>query len=409
MSAPTSLDVHLADGDHTRRVGTAYFTVRRGQVTSRFEYDAGFLSWPASFDLSPHIRRSERGVTTAGLPGALADSAPDRWGRQLIRRRVHAAAHATGTAPPSVTEVDFLVGVSDLTRQGALRLSEREGASFLAPGADVPRLIELPALLAATRTLAGDGDDLAAVKTLLAAGSASLGGARPKASVRDGGSLSIAKFPHQADEWDVMAWEATALQLAARCGIATPTHRLESVSNASVLLLERFDRVGNVRIPYISAMTLLDRTDGQPADYIEVAEALATHGAHVSDDLRELWRRIALSIAINNTDDHLRNHGFLHGNGGWMLAPLFDVNPNPIEASPRVTSVGGATDRVSGLTNLVAVAATFELDRAEAVAAWLAIREVVADWRTVASANGISSREQRRFAPVLDATARMDA
>lgn len=401
MSPPTTLEVHLDTATGTVDAGVAYSTVRRGQVTTLFDYAPSFLADPSSFDLSPTLRRIHRSATAHGLPGAFADCAPDRWGRNLIRRRLHAAARAAGSALPSVTDVDFLCGVSDVTRQGALRFRP-SGGPFVAEGSDVPPLVELPALLAAARRVAADVDDLDAVAALLAAGSASLGGARPKASVCDGDRLSIAKFPHGADEWDVMAWEATALEISARCGIDTPVHRLEAIGGASVLLVERFDRSGTLRIPYISAMSLLDRNDGEMADYVEIAEALAAHGGNVSVDLRELWRRIALSIALNNTDDHLRNHGFLHVEHGWQLAPVFDINPNPDAGAHRVIGIGGATDRATGLRNLVGLAETFGLDRPAAIDAWNEIRDVVSKWRTIARGHGIAASEQRRFIDALD-------
>lgn len=399
------LEVHLDTEDGSVLAGTAFVTIRRGEVTTRFEYDDAFLVSRSSMDLSPHLRRRDRGAATSGLPGAFADAAPDRWGRNLIRRRLHALARAAGNTLPTVTEVDYLCGVSDHTRQGALRFRARGESVFRAPGVDVPRLVELPALLAATRAVTEDTDDFAAVNTLLAAGSASLGGARPKASVRDADRLAIAKFPHPGDAWDVMAWEATALDLAERCGVTTPPHRLHSVGGASVLLVDRFDRIRGRRVPYISAMTMLDRTDGQYGDYVELAETFAAHGARVRDDLRQLWRRIAFSVAINNTDDHLRNHGFLHTVGGWTLAPVFDINPNPDPTAHRVTSVVGATDRAGTLEALFAASDSFELPQAEARAIWDAIVGVVTGWRTIAVTNGIGGTEQREFAEVLDAAA----
>lgn len=409
MSRPNTLEVHVETAAGTLGAGVAYFTVRRGLVTTRFDYDPSFLAEVSSFDLSPTLRRIHRSATAAGLPGAFADCAPDRWGRNLIRRRLQAAARASGGALPSVSDVDFLCGVSDITRQGALRFRPRGGGPFVAEGSEVPPLIELPALLSATQRVDAESDDLEAVATLLAAGSASLGGARPKASIRDDGRLSIAKFPHRSDEWDVMAWEATALDISGRCGIATPAHRLESIGGASVLLVERFDRSAGHRVPYISAMTLLDRNDGQVADYVEMAEALAVHGSNVTADLRELWRRIALSLAINNTDDHLRNHGFLHVANGWQLAPVFDINPNPDAAAHRVIGVGGATDRATGLRNLVALAESFALDHSAARDTWNEIREVVSEWRAIARGNGIATGEQRRFSDALDGALSMEA
>jgi serine/threonine-protein kinase HipA len=419
MAAPQSLEVVIDLKGEPLLAGIAYFTIRRGMVTTFFEYAESYLADERSVDLSPYMRRSDRSTTTVGLPGVFADSAPDRWGRNLISRRLRAAARDAKTAPPTVTEFDFLCGVGDLTRQGALRFRARGEVNFLSEPTEIPRLVELPTLLAASRELASNSDDLAAIKLLLDAGSASLGGARPKASVVDNGRLAIAKFPHADDEWDVMAWEATALDLAARCGIAKPQHRLVKVSDLSVLLVDRFDRVGPAgggsiehmahRTPYISAMTILDRTDGAESDYLEIAEMMRAHGSNSRQDLRELWGRIAFSVAVNNVDDHLRNHGFLHSGGGWSLSPLFDVNPHPDPSAHRVTGVCGETDRSGCIQSLLSSSETFGLSPVEARSLWSHIRASVADWRTVASANGISKGEQRLFADALDSVLRNDA
>lgn len=402
MPAPTSLEVFLDHPAGPVLAGMAYFTARRGEVTTRFEYETEFLAQSDAFDFSPTLRLRDKQATTAGLAGAFADSAPDRWGRNLIRRRIQAAARQENATAPIITEVDYLCGVSDLTRQGALRFRSRTSTAFLADGVDVPRMVDLPTLLAASREVATDANNVAAVKTLLAAGSASLGGARPKASVNHGGVLAIAKFPHPGDEWDIMAWEATVLDLAGMCGIATPVHRLVSVGDSSVLVTERFDRQGASRVPYISAMTLLNRSDGDPADYMELAEELTSHGARVRQDLRQLWRRIAFTLAVNNTDDHLRNHGFLRVPGGWALAPLFDVNPDPESAAHRATAIMGATQRGESLEELFATAEAFELQTSEADDVWSEVRAGVAQWRRVANANGLSVGQQERFADVLD-------
>lgn len=179
------------------------------------------------------------------------------------------------------------------------------------------------------------------VKCLLDAGSSTLGGARPKATVDDGGDFYIAKFPAPGDDHDVMAWEKTALDLAASCGLTVPDSRLVRMGGEAVLLTRRFDRDGGGRLPYLSAMSLLGARDGEARDYIEVAEALASFVGDPGRDLEELFGRVAFSIAVNNTDDHLRNHGFLRAGGRWRLSPAFDVNPNPDDCAQRATAVFG--------------------------------------------------------------------
>jgi serine/threonine-protein kinase HipA len=373
-------------------VGDAFFTARAGKlVSSTFHYSTDYLASQVAFPIDPALGLFTGPQNVSGLPGALQDCSPDRWGRNLIVKRARAERSAV-----TLTDVDFLAGVSDVTRQGALRIRADARTEFLAPGAAVPKLIELPRLLRAA-DLASRYDDLAAIKALLDAGTGSLGGARPKAAVRDGSRLFIAKFSHADDQWDVMAWEKTAIDLAAAAGIHVPPNRLTRIQNRAVLLLERFDRDGAGRVPYISAMTLLEAKDGDARDYTEVAEALADIGAQTTEDLRELWRRVAFSLLINNTDDHLRNHGFLRTGGGWRLSPAFDMNPNPDPTVSRQTGIGGSYDWAGGIESLLDYADTFRLERAEASQVLAEIADAVANWRNAAAANGILALEVARF------------
>ncbi len=400
----TRFEVHVDLAGGTVRAGTAHVATRRGETVCTFTYDADYLGSPDSFDLGPDLPRAEISVTTHGLPGALRDSAPDRWGGHLIARRVHAEDRDARRTPRTLTDVDYLLGVSDLTRQGAMRYRQG-GGDFVATGTDVPKLLELPTLLhAATLVARGAGgrDEFAAIKVLVDAGTGSLGGARPKASVRDGQRLLIAKFPHPHDEWDVEAWEATALDLAHAAGIAVPRHELVDVDGHSVLLLERFDRREGRRVPYASAMTLMRTTDGVGHDYTELAESLAAQGSRVTADLRDLWRRVAFSLVVNNCDDHLRNHGFLFDDGGWAASPLFDVNPNPDPRVERATSIGFATDSRETPTALFAAARDFRLTPADARRVWDEVLAATEGWRAVAAANGVSARELDDFAEALD-------
>lgn len=402
MSASVRLEVCDGSSQDVGVAGVAYLSARRRTITTTFAYDEAFLSTRGAWALSPDLPLSGRSVLP-GLPGALADSAPDRWGRNLIDRRIRGEALAVGRTPPTVTDIDYLLGVSDVTRQGALRYRLHGESPFLATGADVPRLLDLPHLLAATdRLIDGGGNDLGLVKELLAAGSASLGGARPKASVQDGERLFIAKFPHRSDEWDVMAWEATALDLAAQCGISTPPHDLVNIGGRSVLLLERFDRAGEQRVHFISAMTLLGKRDGDAADYVEIAEELGALGVETRDELEQMWRRIAFFVAIHNTDDHLRNHGFLRRRGGWVLSPVFDVNPNPAIEGSRVTTIGWRGAEGAEVSALGEVAPYFDVTASRAAEIWTEVTDSIASWRGVAQSNGIGREEIRRFAPMLD-------
>lgn len=396
-----TIRVHVDTSVGTVPAGTARVNRRRGVETTEFTYDDTFLSG-AAWEVSPDLPLHRRGPVVEGLPGAMDDSAPDAWGRNLITRQLASQARDAGHVAPTPTELDYLLGVDDLTRQGALRYCIADGEPFLAESTDIPRLLELEALLQATRevTEGGRADD--AVAMLLAAGSGSLGGARPKASVADGTSLHIAKFPHREDRWDVIRWEGVALDLAAECGFRTPAHRLIEVGSEPVLLVERFDRHGTSRIPFLSARSLIGASDTGARDYLELVDGLTEHGADVAADLVELWRRIAFSIAINNTDDHMRNHAVLHTAGGWTLSPIFDVNPDPRPASRRVTSLAGATASEECHRALFANCANFGLEMAEAKRLWRDLLDVVTGWRSFASRNGITDAARQEFAPALD-------
>ena len=388
-------------------IATVFANLRRGVLTTTFRYTDEYIASPNAWAVGPGLALGAQSVSQV-LPGPLADTAPDRWGRNLIDKRIRAQwsgedREHRGVAHRAITEVDYLLGVSDLTRQGALRYRVAGEESFLAADSNIPRLIDLPRLLNATERVDSGGEaEMQAIKDLLDAGSASLGGARPKTSVRTANRLLLAKFPHNTDSWNVMAWEATALDLAAAVGIAVPEHRLLLVNGRSVLLLDRFDRRGSARIPFISGMTLTGKFDGEAADYVEVAEAMSENCDRVATNLRELWMRIAFSVAINNTDDHLRNIGFLHANKGWSLAPLFDVNPNPNTHTARVTSIGWQTNPTSELASLLAVAPYFGLTETTCMQMWSHIQAGIANWSQVAKSNGIVAAEIEQFAPIFE-------
>lgn len=390
--------VFLDQESASELVGTAYFTQRRGgPVSSTFRYEQSWLARRGAYSIDPELPLVTGLIATPHrLPGAFLDCSPDRWGRRLIGKR---------DPGRQLTDVDFLLGVSDASRQGALRFKIDGHPDFQHPDAKVPRMLELAELLHAADAVTRDPDDSAAIKKLLDAGTGSLGGARPKASVRDDQHLKIAKFPNRADDdWDVMGWEKTALDLAELCGVTVPNSTLLTVDARHVLVLDRFDRgVGGSRIPYISAMTLVQSADGEANDYADILEPLEEWGSRVTRDLAELWDRVAFSVLIHNTDDHLRNHGFLRVSpAGWTLSPVFDINPNPDLRSARATGIVGVTGPDDEEEGLLALAKMCRLSADSAKRRISSLADIVASsWEKVARRNRLSDEEIRRFSPVF--------
>lgn len=390
-------------------VGCLWTRIRGARESASFEYDRAWLSQPMRFALDPALRLAQGRFHTASdrpLFGAIADSTPDRWGRMLMRRAERHLSASTGKTPRTLREIDYLLGVDDEARLGALRFAPHEGGPFLAERilGRIPPLAELPRLLAATNRVLDDaatGEDLL---RLLAPGGA-LGGARPKASVRDGnGHLLIAKFPHRSDETDVVRWEEVALRLARKAGIEVARSRVEVTGGHSVLLLKRFDRKSQIRIPYLSAMSILGAAPHEDHSYLELADALRRYGSSPRSDLQALWRRIVFSVLISNTDDHLRNHGFLYvGPQGWTLSPAFDMNPVPLEVKPRILSTAITFDDATASLELVMeVAEYFEVDAAQARKIVAEVGESTGQWRSEAVELGISKAEIERMASAFD-------
>jgi len=393
--------------------GTLFASLRRGREITTFQYDSSFLSHPKAYSLEPDMPIGAGSFAFGdGLPRSLRDASPDRWGRMLIEKGLVSAWSEANLTPRTITELDYLLNTSDLTRQGALRFKHEDSSCFEASGQKVPKLLALPELLAASnRYFTDDFDDddaLSAVKVLLDAGTASLGGARPKTPVigEDGDgteALYLAKFPHPGDQWNIMCWEKTVLDIAEATGIRVPERSLVKVDNSSVLLLKRFDREGLAgRIGYMSAMTALSKVDGDRGDYLDLLDVAGTISAATSEDYSELWLRVMLSTVVNNTDDHLRNHGFLREGSAWRLSPLFDVNPNPAVAAERVTALAGQTDFEGSLKSLVDACELFRLTDDLAVGMASRLLGAVGQWQTFARNNGATQHEIRMFAPVFE-------
>jgi serine/threonine-protein kinase HipA len=390
-------------------VGRLWVRIRKEREGATFEYDKSWLAHPERFSLEPALKLGPGPFHTASdqpLFGAIGDSAPDRWGRVLMRRAERRRAERERQAPRTVKEIDYLLMVDDEARLGAIRFAEREGGPFLADRAPtrIPPLIELPRLLSAAEHVLDDRDSDEDLRLLLAPGS-SLGGARPKASVRDrDGHLAIAKFPSKGDEVNTVLWEALALTLAEKAGIPVPLWRLESVAGRPVLLLRRFDREHAMRVPFVSAMSMLDAKDNEARSYLEFVDILRQHGAAPKEDMHALWRRIVFSILISNTDDHLRNHGFLWaGPAGWRLSPAYDLNPVPTDVKPRILTT--AIDLDNGTASLklaLDVAGYFELLPSEARRIAAEVGRAVGRWRRAAASLGLSKGEMDRMASAFE-------
>ena len=305
-------------------IGTLFVGGGKGKQVVSFEYDDEWLNdLSNNVSLDPDLRMfkgRQYAPTGKNLFGVFEDSCPDRWGRLLMKRREAIIAKKEERKPRTLSEVDFLIGVYDETRMGGLRFSTSKGGAFLSDDKELatPPWTTLRKLESASLAFEKNDDGMEEkwLKQLVAPGS-SLGGARPKASVlAPDGSLWIAKFPSKHDDINVGAWEMVVHDLAVMCNLNVPEAKLENFSkNGSTFLIKRFDREGDKRIHFASAMNLLGKTDGANAtegsSYMEIASIITAYSATPQKDLGELWRRIVFNMAVSNTDDHLRNHGFL--------------------------------------------------------------------------------------------------
>ncbi|MDC0413310.1 type II toxin-antitoxin system HipA family toxin [Pelagibacteraceae bacterium] len=385
-------------------VGQIWSRLRKGRESASFEYSQEWLDRSNRFALEPGLvlmHGPQHTPSSKNIFGAFGDSAPDRWGRLLMRRAERRQAESEKRAPQTLMEIDFLLRVNDFTREGALRFSLEKNGPFLANNSpSIPPLLELPKLLSATERLANEKDTAEDLRLLLAPGS-SLGGARPKASVLDKrDQLAIAKFPHQEDENNTVLWEALALTLAHQAKIPVPKWRIENVAGKSVLISHRFDRVGKKRIPFLSAMSLLSAHDNERRSYIEIVDAIRQYGSNVEANIHQLWRRMVFNILISNSDDHLRNHGFLYdGHSGWELSPAYDLNPIPVDIKARVLSTNiSLDDGTASLELALSVADFFDLTPKQAHAIIAEVAKAVSKWPQEAKRLGLTKSEMNRMA-----------
>ncbi len=404
-----SIEVHLSPtsrGEQTPDtvIGEVYRYPHAGGERIGFRYDPRWLMHEERFAIDPDLYLDSRTTSPkrGGVFGAFADCAPDRWGRQLMQRAERRNADEEGRQLRTLSAMDYVLGVSDASRLGALRFYCDD--EFQSPGNEVPPLIRLASLLDAANRL-DRGEESDADFALIFAPGSSLGGARPKASILDAhGNLSIAKFPREGDEYSIERWESIALTLAHRAGIKTAASQLIEVSGKQVLLSRRFDRRDGGRVHFASAMTLLGLQDGDHASYPELAEILQRDGASPRRDSEELYRRLVFNISIANVDDHLRNHGFLRettrsrSSNGWALSPAYDLNPVPMDLKPRILSTNVTLDDATGSLDAAReVASFFGLSNQEAARVIDEVSAAVAQWPSVARSAGASAPERARM------------
>ncbi len=396
-------------------MGTLHATPSRGREVFSFEYDPRWLASPSARALDPNLRLL-RGpqYPTGRAPnfGVFLDSAPDRWGRVLLDRREALRARREGRPVRPRRESDYLLGVHDGSRIGGLRFRLGAAGPFLDDddAMAAPPWTTLRALQEASWKL--EADDASGhpdygewLRLLLGPGS-SLGGARPKASVvDDDGALWVAKFPSRADEIDVGAWEFVVHRLARAAGVDVPEARCERFgSGPRTFLSRRFDRTDEGRrVHFASALTLLERSDGDGADegasYLEIGEVLIQGGAAPGRDLPQLWRRIVFSMCVSNVDDHLRNHGFLLEGAGWRLSPAYDLNPTSWGDGLALNVSDASNAQDLELAREVADWFRLPLPRADAIIE--EVRAAVRRWDEEAAALGVPRHERAALAPAF--------
>lgn len=405
MMQTKTIHCYLEDVSHgCLYLGTLYVQSKRGREVYSFEWSSECLENGQQMPfLDPRLCPGMYGEQSANdrIFGLFSDCCPDHWGCLLMKRWKAIQARQEGRRPANLLESDFLLGVYDEARMGALRFKLDPKGPFLAADVALAAALwpELHKLQEASLHFENDEDDEAQWLSLLLAPGSSLGGARPKATVKDErGDLWIAKFPSCHDAEDVEAWEMVAHDLAAHCHLHVPEAKaLQITEDGSTFLVRRFDRQLGKRIHMASAMTMLDKTEkAHDASYLDIADWLSANGASPRKELAELWQRMVFNILISNTDDHLRNHSFLLCKDGWHLAPLYDVNPNPIGEYLSL----GITEEDSALDIQLAMdtAEFYQLSSQDAVKTVTAMATIIQrDWKNLAHKYRISESSIERM------------
>ena len=412
--------VQVALGEAALSLGSLTYGKDGKREYSTFAYGESWLSDASRFEISPdlpliagHQFRKAPSKEDSIFHFVFADTEPDGWGCRVIARdhaRRRKVAHAAGELVPSasLTEMDYLLGVDDMSRIGAIRLMDDRGR-FLRPLEEVvrgtPPLLELAQLMAATRAVEMNKETEADLRYLRGRGT-SLGGMRPKCTIVDeDGLLAIGKFPSVKDDRSVTRGEVLALHLAKAAGISVAESRVVMSDDIPVALIRRFDRLNGGRIPYLSAGSMMQASREDDHAYTEIADTIIAKSIQPRQDLEELWRRLAFNLLITNVDDHLQNHGFLHvANGQWRLAPAFDINPFPDKDQELKLWLDEVYGPVDSITAIVDRASYFRLDAAAARRVLGEVYTAVLRWRQVATSAevGMSRQDLEDFAPAFE-------
>jgi serine/threonine-protein kinase HipA len=422
MSKPgVKQTVNVAVGEAARPVGMLTYSKDGSREYSAFAYAPEWLAAADRFELSPdlqfvdgHQYRKAPTKDDSIFHFAFADTEPDGWGCRVIardhaKRRKAAQAAGSPATRTALTEMDYLLGVDDLSRIGALRLMDGAG-NFLRTiedgGRGTPPLLELAQIIGATRAVELNRETEADLKYLRGRGT-SLGGLRPKCTILDeDGHLAIGKFPSVKDERSVTRGEVLALHLAAAAGITVAQSRVIMSEDVPVALVRRFDRAaGGGRIPYLSAGSMLQASRVDDHAYTEIADVIIARCADPARDLKELWRRLVFNLLITNVDDHLQNHGFLHvEHGQWRLAPAFDINPFPDKDQELKLWLTGESGPVDSISDVMNMASYFWLSEDDAKRVLKEVCAAIKNWKAMAKSTpiGMNDDDLDAFAPAFE-------
>lgn len=402
-------------GEDAVEAGTLTFEARGPRRSVSFAYADTWLANPDRFALSPDLPlvsgyqfRAGKDPNQSAFFGCFADVEPDGWGRMLIKRDYARQRKETGGRQPPTglpDDCDFLLWVNDFSRVGAIRFRDDKGV-FHRPSdgkRETPPLIQLPHLLSASKAVE-ENKETARDLAYLRGNGTSLGGLRPKCSILDAdGSLAVGKSPSVKDTRSIVHGEVLALNLAAAAGIDVANARVVDSEGVPVAVIARFDRLAGKRLMYLSAGSLMQATPAEQHTYVDIADTIRMHGCQAAKDLKELWRRMVFNILINNVDDHLNNHGFLHhAYDQWKLAPAFDLNPFPDKERALKTWISEEAGDVASLAEAIAAAPLFGLTKGSEAGVLDEVKSAVDNWKAVARSIGMSAVDIDSFAPAFE-------
>ncbi len=401
-------------GEDALQVGRLTFEARGARRVAAFAYADSWLENSGRFALSPDLPlvtgyqyRASKDANQSAFFGCFADVEPDGWGRMVIKRdhaRQRKESGGDRLATGLLDDFDFLLWVNDFSRMGAIRFRDDQGIFQRPSGGkrETPALIQLPHLLSASKAVEENKETARDLEFLRGNGT-SLGGLRPKCSIIDAdGTLAIGKFPSVRDTRSIVHGEVLALHLAAAAGVHAAKARVVVSEGVPVAVISRFDRLGGKRLMYLSARSLMQATPAEQYTYVDIAETLRMHSSQAGADMKELWRRLVFNILINNVDDHLNNHGFLHhAHGQWRLAPAFDLNPFPDKERALKTWISEDAGETASVGEALAVAPLFGFTSGAELTVLSQVRLAVGRWKDIAKTIGMSAADVDDFAPAF--------